>query len=73
MLTDDVLIGHNYIHVQTKNEYTVMEFGKLKCPINGGWYPAVFYKRTDNSPGVYSRTIESFKANFEDVENIIET
>ena len=73
MLSDEPLIGHNYIHVRTKNEYTIMEFGKLRCPINGGWYPAVFYKRTDNTPGVYSCTVDSFKANFEDVNDIVET
>ena len=73
MIADDVLIGHEYIHVQTKHSYTVMELGKLKCPCNGGWYPAVFYKHSDNTPGVYARTIDSFKISFEAVENVIET
>ena len=73
MLDDKPLIGHTYIHTQTQNEYTVNELGKLKCPESGYWYDAVFYTRTDGSPGCFSRTVQSFVSNFKDVENIVET
>ena len=32
MLGDKPLIDHTYIHTQTKNEYKVVELGKIKCP-----------------------------------------
>lgn len=73
MLGDKPLIDHTYIHTQTKNEYKVVELGKIKCPESGYWYDAVFYIRADNTPGFYGRTVQSFMSNFEDVENIVET
>ena len=41
MLGDKPLIDHTYIHTQTKNEYKVVELGKIKCPESGYWYDAV--------------------------------
>lgn len=73
MLEDKPLIEHTYIQTRTGNEYKIVAIGKIKCPESGYWYDAVFYVRADNSPGFYSRTIQNFMSNFEDVENIVET
>lgn len=72
MINEKPLIGHNYIHIKSRVEYTVLWLGSLKSPNDDQWYNAVFYKRADEIEGVYARTVANFTNNFEEVENVIE-